>query len=246
MQCNPRLYDEFACWWPILSAPEDYAEEAEFYRKTIVSAVAGSIKTILELGSGGGNNASHLKAHFQMTLVDLAPGMPAVSQKLNPECGHIQGDMRTVRLNGIFDAVFIHDAISYMTSLVELQAAIDTAFIHCRSGGVALFAPDHTKENYRSLTKHGGHDKDGRSLRYLEWTWDPNPADDITLTDFAYILRDEHYQVRVEYDRHVTGLFYRADWLRILKEVGFEPQVVPFEHNEIEPNSCELFVSKKP
>ena len=33
-----------------------------------------------------------------MTLVDLSEEMLAVSRELNPECEHLQGDMRTLRL----------------------------------------------------------------------------------------------------------------------------------------------------
>ena len=32
---TPRLYDDLASWRHILSAPEDYAEEAEYFRKII-------------------------------------------------------------------------------------------------------------------------------------------------------------------------------------------------------------------
>ncbi len=82
----PRLYDELASWWPLLSAPAEYAEEAEFYRKALVDACDRPPRSLLELGSGGGNNASHLKAHFdEMTLVDCSPAMLAVSRTLNPE-----------------------------------------------------------------------------------------------------------------------------------------------------------------
>jgi ubiquinone/menaquinone biosynthesis C-methylase UbiE len=246
MQSKPRLYDELASWWPVLSAPEDYAEEAETIRKIFTESTLNNIETMLELGSGGGNNASHLKAHFKMTLVDISPGMLKVSQKLNPGCEHVLGDMRTIRLGKLFDTVLIHDAISYMTNLVDLKAAIETAFIHCKPGGAALFAPDYTKENFKPLTKHGGHENNGRGLRYVEWVYDPNPNDENTITDFAYLLRNQNNHVWVEYDRHVTGLFYQADWLRIIREVGFEPKVIPFEHSEIEPGTCELFVGKKP
>lgn len=48
-----------------------------------------------------------------MTLVDLSPEMLTTSCALNPECEHLPGDMRTVRLGRLFDAVFIHDAIIY-------------------------------------------------------------------------------------------------------------------------------------
>jgi hypothetical protein len=50
----------------------------------------------------------------------------------------------------------------------------------------------------------------------------------------------------VEHERFENGLFGRDDWLRLLTEVGFHPWVVPFEHSEIEPGSCELFVGSKP
>ena len=94
----PLLYQDLAEWWPVLSAPEDYAEEALFYQRALLSACTVTPRSLLELGSGGGNNASHLKRRFQMTLVDLSPGMLRVSQELNPECEHLQGDMRTARL----------------------------------------------------------------------------------------------------------------------------------------------------
>ena len=77
---GPNLYYKLAPWFHLLTAPEDYAEEAEFYRKLILSASARTPKTLLELGSGGGNSASHLKSHFQLTLVDLSPDMLAISK----------------------------------------------------------------------------------------------------------------------------------------------------------------------
>ncbi len=242
---EPRLYGEFAGWWPLLSAPADYAEEAAFYERTLVATCDRPPRTRLELGSGGGNNASHLKFRFQIVLVDRSPAMLEVSRALNPECEHVEGDMRTVRLGREFDCVFIHDAIVYMTTESDLRLAIETAFVHCRPGGAALFAPDHVRENFHPSTSHGGHDGKDRGLRYLEWTWDPDPADTTYVVDYAYLLRDSDGSVRVERDRHIEGLFARADWLRLLSDVGFVPSVVPFEHSEIEAGACEVFMGKR-
>lgn len=237
-QGRPKLYQELAAWWPLLSAPADYTDEAAFFRQTLIEACEKPPRTLLELGSGGGNNASHLKAHFQMTLVDLSAEMLAVSRALNPECEHVTGDMRTVRLGRRFDAVFIHDAIMYMTTEHDLQSAIETAFIHCEDGGAALFAPDCVRETFAPTTEHGGHDSETRSLRYLEWTYDPDPRDNTFVTDFAYLLH-ENETVRVEHDRHVFGLFARADWLRLMNEMGFQTSVV------IDSYRRELFVGRK-
>lgn len=242
----PSLYGDLAGWWPVLSSPGDYAEEAAFYRRTLLSAGAPSPGSLLELGSGGGNNASHLKRHFSMTLVDLSPGMLAVSRALNPECEHVLGDMRTARLGRLFDAVFIQDAIAYMRTEEDLAAAIGTAFEHCRPGGVALFAPDHTRETFAASTDRGGHDCAGRSMRYLEWTWDPDPADSTYVCDMAYMLREADGSVRCMHDRHVLGLFGHDVWLRLLGRAGFEARSLPFEHSGYEPDSLHVFVGRRP
>lgn len=242
---NLKLYTDLADWWPVLSSPSDYAEEAKFYREALLSACAIPPRSLLELGSGGGNNASHLKAHFEMTLVDLSEGMLAVSRGLNPECEHYQGDMRSTRLNREFDTVFIQDAISYMTTESDLKAAIETAWLHCRQGGAALFAPDNIRETFRTKTSHGGHDVGARSLRYLSYDYDPDPVDTTYVSHMVYLLRDETGIVRIEDDQHVLGLFSRDTWLRLISEIGFEASPMPFVHSEIDPGSCELFVGRK-
>jgi SAM-dependent methyltransferase len=240
---RPFIYRELAGWFHLLTAPEDYAVEAALYRELILAAVPGA-KRVLELGSGGGNNASHLKTWFSLTLTDVSPEMVEVSRSINPDCEHLVGDMRTLRLGRQFDAVFVHDAITYMATADDLQAAIETAFVHCRPGGIALFCPDNVREDFRPRTKAGGHDSDGRGLRYVEWVWDPDPEDTTYITDFAYLLRDEDGSVRAVYDRHLCGIFSREDWLRWLEQTGFTPRVHESEWGEDETN--ELFVASRP
>jgi SAM-dependent methyltransferase len=221
---QPRLYGDLASWFHLLTSPDDYAVEAEFYSGLLRKSAGVPITTVLELGSGGGNNASHMKGRFRLTLVDLSGGMLELSRSINPECEHIQGDMRTVRLGRQFDGVFVHDAVSYMTTEDDLRAAVATAFEHCRPGGAAVFAPDEVTETLQMRTDHGGHDGAERSLRYLEWTWDPDPSDNTYIVDFAYLLRDGEREVRVEHDRHVCGVFPRATWLRVVERAGFRAE----------------------
>ena len=234
-----KLYEQLADWWPLLSAPADYAEEAAFFARVLNDACRPAPHTVLELGSGGGNNALYLKSKFEMTLVDLSPQMLAVSQSLNPECEHCEGDMRTVNLGRTFDAVFIHDAIMYMTSETDLRAAIRNAYRHCRAGGVALLVPDCVRESFVAETSHGGHDgDDGRSLRYLEWTFDPDPTDTTYRTDYAIVLRERRGDTRVVLDSHIEGIFPRAEWMRLLREAGFEPSTLIDDWNR------EIFVAR--
>ena len=241
-----KLYAELASWWPLISPPEEYEDEAELYRRTLVEASDRPPRTVLELGAGGGCNASHLKAHFKMTLCDPAPGMLKVSRKLNPECEHLENDMRTARLGREFDAVFIHDAICYMTTRDDLRRAVETAFVHLRPGGVALFAPDEIRETFAQVTNHGGYDhEDGRGVRFLEWVWDPDPADSTYIADYVYALREPNGSVSTVHDRHVEGLFGCEEWLSTLRDVGFEARPVRFQHVSHEDKETVGFVGRK-
>lgn len=239
MEDTNRLYGDLAPWWPLLSAPEEYAEEAEVYRRVLVDSAHIPVREVLELGSGGGNNASHLEADFTMTLVDRSPAMLEVSRALNPELEHVEGDMRTVRLDREFDAVFIHDAICYITTEEDLAAVAATSRAHCRPGGVTLLVPDDVAETFRPGTEHGGHDGDGRAARYLEWTHEPDPNDTVSPTDMVYVLRDGN-EVSVVHERHTLGLFPTRVWLATLEAAGFRAR---FEAVEVNGNeTLHLFI----
>jgi hypothetical protein len=148
--------------------------------------------------------------------------------------------MRTLRLGRSFDVVFVHDAIDYMTTLQELGLAIETAYLHCKPGGLALFIPDHVRETFQPSTDHGGRDGEGRALRYLEWTYDPDENDSMCTMEFVYLLREGNGPAQVEHEGHVCGLFPRADWLRLLQEAGFQPDIVHDRYDR------DLFVARKP
>lgn len=243
----PQLYTELAPWYPLLTAPEEYAEEADFYWGLIAEASATPPRTLLELGAGQGAMASHYKQHVRATLTDLSPDMLALSRRLNPDCEHIEGDMCTLRLGRQFDVVFVHDAVSYLATEADLRAAMETAYLHCRPGGVVVFAPDHIRDNFEPSTDHGGEDgADGRALRYLEWTWDPDPDDELITTDYAYLLREADGSVRALHDRHLGGLFSREQWLRWLTALGFTVTTHDLVHSEVEPGEVEVFVAVRP
>ncbi|HET7420680.1 MAG TPA: class I SAM-dependent methyltransferase [Candidatus Dormibacteraeota bacterium] len=234
-----KLYDELAEWWPVFSDPREYRSEALYIARVLRKATNPAPRSVLELGSGGGNSAFHLKAHFAMTLVDRSTRMLEVSRKLNPECEHVKGDIRRVRLGRTFDAVFVHDAICHMTTERDLRAVLQTAYEHCRPGGVGLFVPDFVRETFVEGTDQGGTDSHNRRLRFLQWVFDPDPNDTTYEVDFAILLRNRQGRAHVAHDRHTLGLFPRATWLRLLREVGLNPVVV---HDE---RVRELFLGRR-
>ena len=241
---TPRLYRDLAEWYPLLTPVEDYPEEAAFYRRLFETHAARPPRTLLDLGCGAGPVAFHLKASLEATLVDLSPSMLALSRRLNPDCEHVEGDMRSVRLGRLFDAVLLHDAVSHMTTRGDVAAAVATAFAHTAPGGVALFQPDCVAETFAEETGTGGSDGGGRGLRYLEWRFRPEPEAERFVVEMAYLLREAGGEVRVAQDRLEMGLFPRAYWLETIAAAGFEARVVPLEHSAA--GDYEVFVGRRP
>lgn len=242
-----RFYTDLARLWPLISPVEDYAEEAQ-QAATWLARANRPVTAVLELGSGGGHNAAHLKRQFQMTLSDLSDPMLAVSRELNPECEHVLGDMRTLRLGRAFDAVFVHDAIDYMITEHDLLAAMVTAFEHCAADGVAVFVPDTTREQGPVDTEAdcGGSDgPDGSGVRFLEWSYDPDPSDTHGITVYSFIVREADGSMHTHSESHAFGIFPEATWLRLLVQAGFVPEVVKEETEEDRPPRT-VFIGHRP
>jgi SAM-dependent methyltransferase len=214
------LYRELVPWYPLLDPAPDHADEAAAYQAALERGAVPAPQTLLELGAGAGNNAFHLKRRFCCTLSEPSPQMQALSVAQNPECEHVAGDMRTLRLGRTFDAVLVHDAVMYMTSEADLRSAIETAFVHTRPGGAAVFAPDVLRDNFsESADLHEGAEGE-RALRCMEWVWDPDPSDDSFTVEYAFLLRDGQ-GVRALHDRHVVGMFTLATWQCLLSSAGY-------------------------
>ena len=242
------LYTTLAPWFHLLTAPEDYELDARHALDVLTETIGEPLRTILELGSGGGNTASHMKSHATLTLTDLNVQMLELSRAINPEVEHEQGDMRTLRLDGrTFDAMFVHDAVSYLLTEQDLRATFGTAFAHLRPGGAAIFEPDITREAYADATHHDSHDDaDGRRLRYLQWRTDPDPSDTWYVDEFAILLHEADGTTRVAHETHRLGMFPRTTWFELLADVGFDDVLaVPSPYAD-EGVGAESFVGRRP
>jgi hypothetical protein len=63
-------------------------------------------------------------------------------------------------------------------------------------------------------------------MRWLEWSWDPDPTDTTYEVIYALVMREPDGSVDVDKDRHREGLFARETWLRLLAEAGLQAEVV--------------------
>lgn len=222
-----RLYSDLADLWPLMSPPENYAGEARHWRRQLLGTGPGR-RRILDLGAGGGHLLHHLTGEFDAAAVDLSEAMLAHSRRINPMVSHHIGDMRTVRLGETFDAVLAHDAVDYMTTEADLQAVFATARAHLRPGGLLIAAPDHYSDTFDPPVVHYETNRDAETeLTYVEYSVDLDPDDTTIETTYVFFIK-RGGELRVEVDRHTTGLFPIVTWERLLVEAGFEAARVDY------------------
>lgn len=89
-----------------------------------------------------------------------------------------------------------------------------------------MFIPDDTTETFEPMTISGGHDGDGRSMRYLEWRHEPDPESESFLVTFAYVLRENGKPVRVLHEEFEMGLFSTDTWLEAIAGAGLTPRLL--------------------
>ena len=244
----PRLYDELAEYWPLLSPPADHADEAAWIDRVLQDrlgpASSSARPCILELGSGAGHTLTHLVDRYEIVATDISPPMLAQSRKINPTVEHHTADMCTFRLDRQFDAVLATESIDYIKTQSNLRSVFTTAAIHLRPGGLFLVAPTYTRETYVNHQAEHDHRMDSQA----EVTFVSYVRHEPTSTTFELImllLIKEHGRMRIEQDRHTCGLFAQSTWHRLLAEAGFDVEKHAHESNEGDPLPSDMFVAMK-
>jgi SAM-dependent methyltransferase len=185
-------------------------------------------RSLLDLGIGGGHHLAPIASEFEAAGVDLSAEMLAHSRKLNPSVEHHLGDMRTVRLEQKFDAVLIHDAVSYLLTESDLRATLSNARDHLKPGGVLIMCPDWFKEDFPDgFVYHEKHSMEETDLTYIEYIHDPDPADTAAEV-IMFILIKETGQLQIEQDCHTVGLFPKSTWLDLMATAGFTVEERPY------------------
>ena len=77
-------------WGDPATEYRSYCDHIEALIKTYAKR---EIRTLLNVGCGGGKNVCNLKRTFDVTGLDISPAMLEMSRALNPECAFLQGDI---------------------------------------------------------------------------------------------------------------------------------------------------------
>ena len=219
---SQRLYGALAGWWPLLSPPEDRAEDAAALQALIPDA-----RSLLEPGCGSGSLVSHLPQDWDIVLVDRSPEMLALSRAINPGRVHIEANLRTMSLGLTFDAVLLHDVVMYLSEEGALDDALRVAAAHLNPGGRLVVVPDVLADTFEETVVTGtGTADDGRACVLTEWHHDPTPDDGQSEVELSLLYRQPGQAVQSLHERH-TLLLISAErlWDRI-QAAGLRPVVV--------------------
>jgi SAM-dependent methyltransferase len=241
-----RMYYDLAWTWPIISPPEDYVEEAEIIADRIKNYSKIPVKTLLNLGCGGGHEDFTLKKYFHITGVDLSENMLKLARELNPENNYLGGDLRSVRLKEKFDSV-IATSLMYMKTQEELRSAFQTAYEHLNPGGVLVLFIEKTKEQFKQNDTFSSTHKSGDiELVYIENCYDPDLTDNTFELTLLYLIRRKG-ELEIEKDSHLCGVFSLDTWLEQLIQVGFEVIVEEIKlENTLENEPFYIVICVKP
>ncbi len=226
-----RLYNDLSWTWPIISNPKDYVAETQTFMRLMRKYSLIPINSLLNLGCGGGHNDYTFKRAFQTTGIDTSEKMIQLAKQLNPEVTYRTGDMRSIRLRKKYDTVAILDAISYMQTRKEMEAAFRTAHFHLKRGGVFLTFVEETPSDFcQNRTDVNTFENDNVSITFIENYYMPDPYAESYESTYVYFIRKDGKQ-DVQIDRHKCGLFELPVWIEMLEKAGFRiAKQVPVIH----------------
>jgi SAM-dependent methyltransferase len=146
-QKGSDVFAEYSAYYDLLYADKNYVAEADYIAATL-RAADGTIRRVLEFGSGTGKHGRLLAARgFNVVGIERSEGMAAMAQPLHPEAGAAggsftcqQGDIRTATADGPFDAVIsLFHVVSYLTSNADVLQTFENAARHLRPAGIFFF-----------------------------------------------------------------------------------------------------------
>jgi len=131
-------YDLLAAHYDAVTG--DSATEASFI-DGIIKHVCRSAVTVLEVACGTADIIAQLAARYQVSGLDISPGMLAVAREKLPEGTPLYlADMSSFELKMTFDAIVcVYHGINHLLDFSDWENFFDCAYKHLNGGGVLIF-----------------------------------------------------------------------------------------------------------
>jgi len=212
---TPELYDL------IYQSFKDYPAEAQAVAQ-LLSKLAPSAQTVLDVACGTGEHARHLQAEHGYVVhgLDIEPAFVELARAKLPDSQFWEGDMTNFDLGVRFDAILcLFSSIGYLCDLEKVEMALRRFRQHLEPGGLVMVEPWFTPESWNP-GKVFVQKVESAGLHVIRMSYSSLDGR-VSKLDFHYLIGStEGIEHRVEH--HTLGLFTREEMSECFAVAGYE------------------------
>jgi len=150
------MYAEMAQYYDRIYSFKNYAVETEKLIGWIETHRQLNGVRLLDVACGTGRHLELLSKSFDAEGLDLSPELLGLARKRNPGMTLHCADMRTFDHTSSYDVITcLFSSIGYMTTIEDLEKAVDNMARHLVPGGVLVIEPWLTPDVWKPGTVHG-------------------------------------------------------------------------------------------
>ena len=135
---DDQVFERYSEYYDLLYRDKDYEAEADYVARTLRS-VSSHARQLLDFGSGTGRHGRLLarrgfdvfgveRSESMVTAARSAPPLPSQSGGGSFDC--VKGDIKTIELGSVFDAVVsLFHVVSYQTRNSDLPGVLREKYI---------------------------------------------------------------------------------------------------------------------
>jgi ubiquinone/menaquinone biosynthesis C-methylase UbiE len=212
------MFSKTARYYDKIYGQKDYQAEADRLHAIIQQELGSQGKRLLDVACGTGGHIQPLKAHYQVSGLDLEPGLLEIARQRHPEVTFYQGDMVDFDLDQRFDVLTcLFSAIGYVRTPENLDRALRSMARHLVPGGLLLVEPWFTPDDWTPGKTHAMlvEEQDLKIARVSTSFGDGR----LSWFDFHYLIATpEGTEHLVE--RHELGLFEQSEMKAAFVKAG--------------------------
>jgi ubiquinone/menaquinone biosynthesis C-methylase UbiE len=216
------MYKQFAKYYDIIYQWKDYKSESLTLRKLIKKHKSSEGREMLDVACGTGNHIQYLKKYFNITGVDLDKDMLAIARKKLPDIKFIRGDMRSFRLNKLFDVIVcLFSAIGHLKTYSNLEKTIKNFSRHLKPGGVMVVEPFVDPKAF--IDNHLSADFVKKYDLKLARMVVSKRNKSLGIFDFHFLV-GENRRIKYFVDRQYLGMFEKKKVLKMMKDAELKSE----------------------
>jgi len=221
---QPLIYANNGQYYDLVYGWKDYKKEVEIIERLITKFKTNSGNKLLDVGCGTGEHLKYISKNYDCMGLDINQKLLSIASRKNNDIEFRQGDMINFDIDMKFDVItLLFSAIGYVRTLENLEKTLKNLFNHLNTGGILIIEPWFNKKsksfkvNVPFLTTFEGNDVKIARLSIAKI------KGDFSIMDTHYLVAENGGEVKHFSEKHTLGLFEKADFLKIMKSVGFSP-----------------------